>query len=114
VDASVASLESFARYQKRLVQAAVRLLKPGGILTYSTCTINTMENEWMVRHILDEYPAMRLEEIDIPLGSPGLAAAGLGDHERSFVRRFDPADPTTDSIGFFLAKFQKLPPAPSS
>jgi 16S rRNA C967 or C1407 C5-methylase (RsmB/RsmF family) len=76
-------------------------------MTYSTCTINILENERMVRHILDAYPAMKLGRIDLPLGSAGLAGSGLNDVERSCVRRFDPADDTIDTIGFFLAKFHK-------
>ncbi len=29
-----------ARYQRKLLRVAVQLLKPGGHLVYSTCTIN--------------------------------------------------------------------------
>ena len=35
--------------QRRLANAAVGLLKPGGTLAYSTCTVNPLENEAMVR-----------------------------------------------------------------
>lgn len=107
VDVSLSQLKAFATYQKRLIRTAVALLKPGGVLTYSTCTINTMENEGMVRHVLDTYPELRLEGIDFPVGSPGLAAAGLDDQERHRVRRFDPTG-DDDTIGFFLAKFRKV------
>ena len=107
VDVSLSQLEAFATYQKRLLRTAVALLKPGGVLTYSTCTINTMENEMMVRHALDAHPELRLEGIDFPIGSPGLAGAGLDDPERHRVRRFDPAG-DDDTTGFFLAKFRKV------
>jgi 16S rRNA C967 or C1407 C5-methylase (RsmB/RsmF family) len=93
------------RYQKRFVQQAVALIKPGGIMTYSTCTFHCPENEGMVRHILDEYPSMQLLPIDIPLGSPGLIGHGLSDEQCAMVRRFDPT--VDESIGFFVAKFQK-------
>lgn len=100
------SLEQHALYQRLFVREAVALLKLGGILTYSTCTINSSENERMVRHILDEYPFMTLLPIEIQLGLPGLPGVGLNDQERSMVRRFDPTD-EADTMGFFIAKFVK-------
>jgi 16S rRNA C967 or C1407 C5-methylase (RsmB/RsmF family) len=89
------------------VREAVALLKPGGTLTYSTCTINADENEGMVRYIMDEYPCMQLQPIEVDIGLCGLPGFGLGDKERSYVRRFDPSD-TADTMGFFVAKFRKV------
>jgi methyltransferase NSUN6 len=109
VELSYGALQSFPSHQRKLVAVAVQLLKPGGILTYSTCTVNHEENEQLVRHVLDSHGRMHLERIDVPLGGFGLAGVGLNDFERSCVRRFDPADDPTDSIGFFLAKFRKQP-----
>lgn len=103
---TVKGLVSAANYQKKFVDSAVSLLKPGGIMTYSTCTIHALENEGIVRYLLDEYPGMRLMPIEFPIGLPGLSGYGLDKNERECVRRFDPAD-TDDTIGFFVAKFQK-------
>ena len=82
-------------------------------MTYSTCTINGDENEGMVRHILQEYPCMKLLPIDLSsigkvknLGLPGLDGFGLSLKERSFVRRFDPSS-ISDTMGFFVALFRK-------
>jgi 16S rRNA (cytosine967-C5)-methyltransferase len=53
----------FARMQERqiaIVQAVVRLLKPGGVVVYSTCSLEPEENEDLVRQILDTLPALRL------------------------------------------------------
>jgi 16S rRNA C967 or C1407 C5-methylase (RsmB/RsmF family) len=100
-------LKYFASNQRCFARQAVALLKPGGIMTYSTCTIHGFENEAMVRHVLDEYPIMELLPIDINLGLPGLGGFGLDERECSFVRRFDPADKKADTMGFFIAKFQK-------
>lgn len=41
------SLESIGSLQKAILQQAARYVKPGGILLYSTCTINPAENEEM-------------------------------------------------------------------
>ena len=49
-----------AAYQMRLVSAAVGLLKPGGVLVYSTCTVSAEENEMVIAHALEAYPQMCL------------------------------------------------------
>ena len=38
-------VQECAHIQRQLMDAAMKLLKPGGILMYSTCTYNTKENE---------------------------------------------------------------------
>lgn len=100
-------LAKFADYQKRFVCNAVKLLKPGGTMTYSTCTINASENEDMVKYILTEFPSLTLLPIPSELpGLQGLPDRGLTDEECKKVRRFDPCD-IGDTMGFFLAKFIK-------
>ena len=57
---NIAELESNCFYQCQFIASAIRLLKLGGIMKYSTCTIDVRENEEMIWHILDEYPSMQL------------------------------------------------------
>ena len=40
--------------QKRILTNALRYVKPGGILEYSTCTLNKNENEAVVKHVLSK------------------------------------------------------------
>ncbi|KAG7187729.1 hypothetical protein KM043_016781 [Ampulex compressa] len=42
---TVAQLRSYVPLQRKLFSAAARLLKPNGVLVYSTCTITVAENE---------------------------------------------------------------------
>ena len=44
--------------QRSILQAAVRMLKPGGYLLYSTCTFSVKENEGNVRWLLETCPDM--------------------------------------------------------
>jgi 16S rRNA C967 or C1407 C5-methylase (RsmB/RsmF family) len=89
--------------QKQFLKQAVALLKPGGTMTYSTCTTTRVENEDMVDYVLTTFSCMKLVPISIPLGKPGLEGYS---YNRDFVKRFDPDD-ALDTIGFFLAKFTK-------
>ena len=41
--------------QKRLIQSGFRLLKPGGVLVYSTCSLATEQNEGVVSWLLETH-----------------------------------------------------------
>ncbi|WP_028546364.1 RsmB/NOP family class I SAM-dependent RNA methyltransferase [Paenibacillus taiwanensis] len=49
-----------AARQWDIVQAAVRMLKPGGTIAYSTCTFNEQENEQLIDRWIQAYPQFRL------------------------------------------------------
>jgi len=46
--------EYYAEIQKQLILTAADLLKPGGMLLYSTCTFSPKENEAVISHLLKE------------------------------------------------------------
>jgi 16S rRNA (cytosine967-C5)-methyltransferase len=77
----------FARMQKLQIEissALVPLLRPGGMLVYSTCSVEREENEEVVKHISRKASTLRLEEQKTLL---------------PFRDRFD---------GAFAAKFRKI------
>jgi 16S rRNA (cytosine967-C5)-methyltransferase len=47
--------------QSRLLDNAVRLLRPGGVIVYATCTTEPEENILLVRSFLDRHPDFRLD-----------------------------------------------------
>lgn len=51
---SVDFVKKISKLQKKLLQAALGVLKPGGILVYSTCSISPEENEAALKHILEK------------------------------------------------------------
>jgi 16S rRNA (cytosine967-C5)-methyltransferase len=57
--------EEFSRMQKQqlaIVRAVIPLLKPHGVLVYSTCSLEPEENEQVVEQLLAEFPRLRLTE----------------------------------------------------
>lgn len=49
-----------AQAQERLLRNTLRVLKPGGILVYSTCSIEPAENEQLVAMVLESTPGHEL------------------------------------------------------
>ncbi|NJE61888.1 RsmB/NOP family class I SAM-dependent RNA methyltransferase [Thermococcus sp. 21S7] len=89
-------IEATARYQRHFINAAIKSLRRGGVLVYSTCTLSYEENEANVKYILDK--GLKLEEQSIFIGS-----SGMGIDE---VQRFYPNRHLTQ--GFFIARFRKV------
>lgn len=52
--------EYYAGIQKEILHCAVKLLRPGGKLLYSTCTFSETENEQTILRLLDSSPDMML------------------------------------------------------
>lgn len=46
----------FSKIQKSIVTQAAQMLRPGGMMLYSTCTFSPEENEQTIEHLLKEYP----------------------------------------------------------
>ena len=72
------------------------------------------ENEVNARYVLDRHPEMQLVPQSPLLGGPGLTGRcriteqqWLTEEESMLVQRFEPAG-ALDTIGFFIAKFQKI------
>lgn len=111
---TIESLRNHAKYQRRMFDQAVQLVRPGGVIVYSTCTINPGENEALVRYALDKYKYLSLAPQHPRIGGPGLVGScefadgyveeWLRPGEEELVQRFDPSSPL-DTIGFFISKF---------
>jgi NOL1/NOP2/sun family putative RNA methylase len=46
--------------QKEILTSAVKMLKPGGQLLYSTCTFSPEENEGSIKFLLEQFPEFRV------------------------------------------------------
>uniref|UniRef100_A0A8D2IM91 NOP2/Sun RNA methyltransferase 6 n=1 Tax=Varanus komodoensis TaxID=61221 RepID=A0A8D2IM91_VARKO len=58
---SLKEVTSYQPLQRKLFRVAVQLLKPGGILVYSTCTVTLSENEEQVAWALETFPCLQLQ-----------------------------------------------------
>lgn len=58
------NVEMCAVRQREILACAVSMLRPGGVLVYSTCTFAPAEDEEMVGWLLTEYPDLELLPID--------------------------------------------------
>jgi 16S rRNA (cytosine967-C5)-methyltransferase len=57
----VSDILKLTKIQTGLLENAARLVKPGGVLVYSTCTVEPDENEEIVRAFLARHPEFVLE-----------------------------------------------------
>lgn len=91
--------------QNKLLEAAVEVTKPGGLVVYSTCSLAPEENEFIVNSVLSKYD-IRLE--DISFGVDGLTqfeTINL-DSSLNLTKRFYPHMHNTS--GFFIAKLRRI------
>jgi len=63
-------ITSAVHYQRQFLRAAWNILKPGGVLVYSTCTLTMAENEDNIRYAVEEL-GFELEEAMPLRGSRG-------------------------------------------
>lgn len=52
--------EFYNEIQKNIILYAADMLKPGGIMMYSTCTFSKLEDEMTIEHLLSKRPCMSL------------------------------------------------------
>ncbi len=97
--------------QFQLLISAIKTLKPGWTLVYSTCTLNPYENEQNVAQILDQFKGIiELENISCIKADKWVSTVWgeqvLGSKQAQKIRRLWPHRQW--SGGFFIAKFRKV------
>ena len=83
-----------------ILQEAAKMLAPGGVMVYSTCTFNDTENEGVLARFIAEHPEFSLESFYLPgLPSGKSGYAHLYPHE-------------IQGEGHFVSLLRKSPDAP--
>ncbi len=87
--------------QRSMLEPAIKSLRPGGVLVYSTCSLTPEENELVINEVLERFD-VHLE--DIEHGVPALTRVGdlKLNPELKKARRFFPH--IHECSGFFVAK----------
>ncbi|MDR4512796.1 MAG: NOL1/NOP2/sun family putative RNA methylase [Nitrososphaeraceae archaeon] len=99
------SIEKCSKDQNILLNAAIKVTKPGGLLIYSTCSLAPEENEFIINDVLSKYQ-INLE--NIKYGLEGLSEFESIQLHKSLnmTKRFYPHIHKTN--GFFIAKLRKI------
>ncbi|NLJ89260.1 MAG: NOL1/NOP2/sun family putative RNA methylase [Clostridiales bacterium] len=53
-------VDHYNKMQKDIIISAAKMLKPGGLLLYSTCTFSPEENEGTIKYLLEAFPEFEL------------------------------------------------------
>jgi NOL1/NOP2/sun family putative RNA methylase len=90
--------------QDGLIEVAARMVKPGGILVYSTCSFAPEENEMVVDRLLHKFGNIAVEPLKY--GSSGLTKFGdvAFDGMLKNARRLYPH--VHDTTGFFISRLR--------
>lgn len=92
------SLDGLPELQYSILTQAARQVKPGGVLAYSTCSLNPAENGQVAERFLKEHPEFAPE----PLVLPKTVQRGISEpeHQLTLLPHVNGTD------GFFVALFR--------
>ncbi len=91
--------EYFAKIQREILSSAYKMLRPGGMLMYSTCTFSPVEDEENIKWFLNEHSDMSLCDIERYEGFEG-GILGLDKCVRVYPHK-------VEGEGHFLALMKK-------
>lgn len=89
-------LQAFSSLQGKLIEQAAKYVKNGGILVYSTCTLESVENEILVQNFLQKHRDFISQDFVIK---------GIGESNQGMMTLWPDQH---DSDGFFVAKLRKI------
>jgi 16S rRNA (cytosine967-C5)-methyltransferase len=94
-------LTNFAGIQARMIRAAADVVKPGGTLVYSVCTVTEEETSEIIGRFLSARPDFTID----PIAHHESPLTGLID-KQGYFRTFPPPE-DTDLDGFFSARLRR-------
>lgn len=97
-----ALISELSRLQEEILAGVSPLLKPGGTLVYSTCSLEPEENNLVVKSFLERHPQFKLDSLAFPFEFQRREDRESAD--QGFIQLF-PHIHGTD--GFFIARMKK-------
>lgn len=105
--APMGTIQRLSVLQKKLLVRALELVRPGGVVVYSTCTLAPEENESVVDHVLNQGLAEILPwEPPVP-HAPGLARFGTEEYSPELIKAVRVYPHHFDSEGGFIAVLRR-------
>ena len=92
--------------QKHILDCAMKMLKGGGYIVYSTCTFAPEENEQVCTYMLENYNVELVEPNNLDMLSKGRGEWSNSDYDMSKTRRIFPHK--NNGEGHFVALFHSL------
>lgn len=103
-------INRLSKLQKQLIKVGFEILKEGGILVYSTCSLEPEENEEVIDYLLNLYDNAKVEKIEIKglKRSECILEWDKKEYNSEIKKclRIYPQD--NDTEGFFVAKIRKI------
>ncbi|MFX0061408.1 MAG: NOL1/NOP2/sun family putative RNA methylase, partial [Candidatus Hermodarchaeota archaeon] len=100
-------IETLSKIQQQLLNSAVKVLRAGGTVIYSTCSLEPEENELIIDQVLKENKEIKIENLSLThSGSPGLTKIGSTELDPS-LKRCERFFPSEGHEGFFICKIKK-------
>lgn len=101
---SLENIALCAARQQEIIDNAAKMLRPGGMMCYSTCTFAPEENEQTVARFLNEHTDFKLVKIEKDFGHSGFLSAAPDCKEITLTRRIFPFD---GGEGHFVALLKR-------
>lgn len=104
---SLESIKEVVKLQRKLILHAFDMLKPEGIMVYSTCSVLVEENEGVLDYLLSQRKNAKIIDLDVSVGKEGFAKFRREDYNGSVskARRIYPHVHNMD--GFFYSRILK-------
>jgi len=100
-------VKNLSELQIKLLVSAIKMLKPGGEIVYSTCTLTAEENEFVLNKVLSKYP-VKLIDINPSVKNINAFTSYKDENFNNDLlkgKRILPWE--TNSDGFFVSKLRK-------
>lgn len=96
------AIERLSERQSQLLDAAAALMRPGGVLTYATCSLEAEENENQVDDFLRQHPEFRRAPLPVAQAVPAELMTPAGDFcSRPWLHGID---------GAYAARLERVAP----
>ncbi|TFG20157.1 MAG: RsmB/NOP family class I SAM-dependent RNA methyltransferase [Promethearchaeota archaeon] len=105
---TLSEITGMMRKQYSMLQSAIKTVKSGGEIMYSTCSIAPEENEFVVQKALDSHSNIEIASIDDDWGLPGYINVFGMDLSEDLLKARRLFPHIHNTIGFFYCLLRKI------